>query len=131
MAKKPPKSVEDADSEGILIPIEYDVPQGLSSRFANYMTIQQDGHEFYLSFFEITPPLALGTPEQRREQLKELGSVKGTCVARIVFSAERMPGIVEVLHEQVEKYKSRKEEGSKRAATKKTTRRSARNSKGK
>ena len=84
------------------VPIEYVFPAGMST-FANNATVQNDGHDMYLSFFEMTPPHLIGTEEQRREQMAGIESIKATCVARVAMSTDRIPGLIRALQDQLEK----------------------------
>jgi len=94
----------DQDTSRILLPIEWHVPDDLVTRYANNLLIQHTEHEFILSFFEILPPLAVGSPEEQAAQLQAIGAVRAECVARVVVSADRMGSFVEALRGSYEKY---------------------------
>ena len=74
--------------EAVRLLIDWHVPEGLTTTFANHSIIQRDGDEYFISFFELTPPLIIGTDEERRAALNELGSVRATCVSRIALSKD-------------------------------------------
>jgi hypothetical protein len=82
------------------VPIEYVFPEGIS-KFANSATVQNDGHDMYLSFFEMPPPHLIGTEEQRQDQIKRITKVEALCVARIAMSTDRIPGLILALQEQL------------------------------
>ena len=67
---------------------------GKPALFANHMMVQVDEFECHLSFYEIQPPVIQGTPEEKKEQLDRLTSIQARCVARVVVSRERVPGLV-------------------------------------
>jgi len=94
----------DKDTSRILLPIEWHVPDDLVTRYANNLLIQHTEHEFILSFFEILPPLAVGSPEEQAAQLQAIGAVRAECVARVVVSSDRIASFVEALRGSYEKY---------------------------
>ena len=85
------------------IPIDWRFPEDLETRFANHMLVQYDQSEFHISFFEVLPPLLMGTDEDQSKTLQSLKSIPAKCVSRIVVSKERMPVFVKGLQEHVEK----------------------------
>src|SRR5690349_16522991 len=85
------------------VPIKWHVPEDITPRYATNFVVQFTGHEFVLSFFETRPPIVLGSPEEQREQLENLGSVRANCVAQIVVSPTRMIELVKLLNQQLER----------------------------
>jgi hypothetical protein len=86
------------------IPIAWVFPDDLRTTFANNLLVSFDGEEFHLSFFEVPPPIILGTPEQQQQQIKALSHIRGKCVAKIVVSKGRMVRMADVLKTAVEKH---------------------------
>ena len=93
-----------------LVPVEWHYPEELLSRYATNMIVQHSDHEFVIQFFEVLPPLVLGTPEEQKVQLGGIKSVRAECVARVIVAPERMPEFVRVLQDNLEKYHSKREE---------------------
>jgi hypothetical protein len=85
------------EEQPVAIPIEWHVPETLVSRYATNLTVQRAEHETIISFFELPPPLILGTPADIRAQMQELPSVRAVCVARLIVANGRMPDFVRVL----------------------------------
>jgi hypothetical protein len=94
----------EKDASKILLPIEWHVPDELVTRYANNLLVQHTEHEFILSFFELQPPLTVGSPEEQAAQLQAVGAVRAECVARVVISASRMASFVETLRSSSEKF---------------------------
>ena len=92
------------------LPIVYEVPDDLGAQYATNLVIQHSNHEFVLSFFEIIPPVILGSPEERVAQLKDVTAVRARCLARIVVAAGRMQGFVEAMQENLSNYLAQKGE---------------------
>lgn len=99
--------VEQPKAVRVELPIDWQFPKDLSSRYATHLIVQHTEHEFVLSFFEILPPTIFGSPEAISAQLEQLSSIPAECVGRIVVAAERMPAFVAVLQENLERYQSR------------------------
>jgi hypothetical protein len=89
------------------LPIEWHVPEGTVSRYATNLTVQHTDHEFIISFYEIDPPLLLGSAEENAAKLKELEAVQAELVARIIVAPRRMPEFIRVLQENLDHYLSR------------------------
>ena len=103
--KTPPKKAakkEKKQLEMVMVPLEHVFPEGQEAIFANALVVQHDGPEFHLLFFQTHPPLRLG--DDSLERLKELESVKTRCVARVVVSSSRVPGIIDALSENFSKF---------------------------
>lgn len=81
----------------IPIPLRFETPPDLASRYATNFVVQHTGNEFVLSFYEVFPPLLLGSPEDNLQQLNQLEYVKATCVARIILSPAGIREFAQVL----------------------------------
>lgn len=97
----------EEEREGLALPLEWHVPEDVSSRYATNLIVQHSEHEFIISFFEAVPPLVLGEPEEVRTQLEKLGTIQARCVARVIVAAGRMPEFVRVLQGNLENYLSK------------------------
>lgn len=100
----------EPESGVVQIPLEFRVQEDLECRYATNMVVQHTEHEFIISFFSVTPPLVVGPPEQRREQLAHVTSVPAEGVARVIVAASRMPEFVRVLSDSLETYLARDQE---------------------
>jgi len=100
----------EREPEGIYVPLEWHISEDLISRYANNIVVQFEGHEFIISFFEVRPPVLLGSSEEIEAKLKQFESVRAECVARIIVAADRMPGFVEALQANLNKYLAQKSE---------------------
>ena len=101
--------MEQSKEVRMKLPIDWQIPKDLSSRYATHLVVQHTEHEFVLSFFEILPPTLFGAPELVSAKMEQLKSIEAECFARIVVAANRMPGFVAVLQENLEKYRSRED----------------------
>jgi hypothetical protein len=110
---KEPNMVDsvDSDVQGSAIPLRFDVPDSIETRYATNFTAQHTEQEFIIGFYEARPPILLGTPEQNLAALRELGSVSARCVARVVVSPSRMRELIQVLTTNYENFLSRRTEG--------------------
>ena len=91
--------------EGLELPIEWYLPEGLISRYATNMVVQRSEHEYIISFFEVKPPLIL--KELTAEEAKAtFSSIRAECIARIVVADKRMPNFVKALQSNLERAQS-------------------------
>ncbi|HEV7398019.1 MAG TPA: hypothetical protein VGN86_16020 [Pyrinomonadaceae bacterium] len=82
---------EDAAEEFKLL---FNIPIGLSSRFAHHMMVQFTDHEMTLSFFELLPPV--GTTDEQIERARTSG-VRADCVSRVTVPRDRQADFVKAL----------------------------------
>jgi hypothetical protein len=85
-----PSANGETDSPRMQIPLVFDPPTDVITRYATNFVIQCLEHEFIISFYETVPPILLGSPEENRALLAEAGALHAKCVARIVVNHERM-----------------------------------------
>ena len=103
MAKKSPKESQQIAS----VPIKW-LGSPAPSIFANQMIVQADANDFYLSFFEITPPLVIGENEsEQKKQIEAMGGVEARLVARLVINAQRMETFAGAIMQTVIKHKEK------------------------
>ncbi len=86
------------------LPLEWIVPPNIVSQYATNLVVQYTGNEFIISFFEVHPPILLGTQEEVEAKLEKIDSVKAECIARIIVSADRMPVFLRALTNNVQKH---------------------------
>jgi len=72
--------------EGVALPIEIRVPEELEGHYSNHATIQFSVHECVISFFQIAPPILVGSAEHIRDQAASIKSVRANCVSRVVMA---------------------------------------------
>lgn len=101
---------DETPEEGVYLRVEWRFPEGMATRWTNNFVVQTQGDDFVLSFFEIRPPLVLGSLEEQREQLAALSTVQAEGVARVVMSAQKMQELIQLLQGQFERYEARRAE---------------------
>ena len=94
-AKKPKRKL--AIRSGI--PIEHIAPPEQRALFANHFAVQHENGMYHLMFFQINPPLTIGTHEEKAAILRDIQSVQAVCTARIVVTDTLMPKIIGALVE--------------------------------
>ncbi len=92
MAKK--KTVKS--KKDIAVPIKWNVPENMISRYATNMTVQLLENEFKLVFFELSPDIRTdpGAPPQKE--------VQANCVGSIIVNINTVPKIITVLKTQLD-----------------------------
>lgn len=93
---------------GVALPISWNFPEGLQSRYATNVLVQSGQFEIIISFFEAQLPVLMGQPEENKAKLEQLGSIQVECVAKIIVSPENMPTIISALQVGLENYRASK-----------------------
>lgn len=86
--------------EDEVVPILFNIPVGMASRYAHHMLVQAGEHEVTISFFEMYPPLAIDSATQLSEAKK---GVRADCIARVAIAKGRYPEFVKALNRVLEK----------------------------
>jgi hypothetical protein len=91
------------------IPLEWYVPEELPTYYATNLVIQHTRHEFFITFFEVVPPIMLGkTPEE----IERIESVRARALTRVAVSPERLEEFIQVMQDNLAKYRSSISEGA-------------------
>ncbi len=94
MAKKKAKT----NLENTTLPIQFNIPDNIISRFATNMTVQIVENVMKLSFFEMKPEMRLDASQPLQKE------VRADCVASIIISPDKFPRIIQVLQQQYDAY---------------------------
>lgn len=87
------------------VPIKYVIGSDVATKYVNNVVIHYspDG-DFYLSFFEIVPPIIMAdTEEEKQKQLQEIPAVDARCVGRISLTKERVRSLIGALVQQLKR----------------------------
>jgi len=104
MAKQHKQKEGQKPAETVGIEVEHFFPTDIMVTASNHVIVQQDKSDYRLSFFDVRPPILQGaTMEERREQLKGIKKVQARCIAEINMSSERMPDLIFVLLDNLQK----------------------------
>ena len=90
-------------------PLEWYISEGIVSHYATTMVVQHTGNEFIISFFEVVPPLLLGEPDEIKDKVKKIKSVRAECVARVIIANAKMPDFIKALQQNYEKFLGQQE----------------------
>jgi len=78
---------------------------------ANQFMSQFAQHEFIVAFGQASPPILLGTQEQRTQQLKQINFIPIKTIARLGFTRTRLQELVTVLQQNLDNYDRAQREG--------------------
>lgn len=90
--------------EPISIPLVWIGTEDTPVVMANTFVVQHEQDEFVLTAGQYTPPLLLGSPEERLEQARKMAYVPVKVVARMGFTRQRLVELIEVLRSNLENY---------------------------
>jgi hypothetical protein len=96
------------------VPMDWQIPDGLVSRYANQMMVVTQEFEYIISFYESKPPILMAkTQEELHEMAKGVKSLPAECVARIIVAKERMPSFVKAFTAHAERTADKNKEAHK------------------
>ncbi len=98
----------DQSSKGIQIPIDWRTPENFPSSYASNVFVQAGEYEIILSFFQTKLPLLIGTPEENKTKLEQLGAIPAECVGRIIINPDLVPKIIQALQTTWDAYTTAK-----------------------
>ena len=101
----PSKRVRGARRPTVAFSVSWVVPPDAVSLPATNMVVQHDNHEFFLSFFEIVPPLVIGKGEAAKRKLAEMGGVDARFLTRVKISANRFQNFIDALQQNLDSYR--------------------------
>jgi hypothetical protein len=89
-----PKKKVQAKIQGIGLPIKWNTPDNIISRYASNFVVQILENECKISFFEINPDFRLGLEN------KVPTEIQADCVANIIISINKLPVFIDLLQRQ-------------------------------
>ncbi len=95
------------ESESRKIPIVYLGAEDVPILYANNFVIQSHQGDFILTVGQLSPPILLGSEEDRRQQVEQVSYVPVKVVARLSFTRARIEELISVLSVHVEKQDAR------------------------
>lgn len=94
---------EKKSLQGKALPLDWHIPDDMPVHYATNIVVQRLENEFLVSFFEIRPPIILGSPEKIAETIDGLKLIRANCVAQIIIAENKMPEFVKALQTNLEK----------------------------
>lgn len=88
---------ESPQGELVNLPIDWQVPTGAQAAYATNFVVQRMQHEYLISFFQIQPPLVLGSPDQVLEHLTRLEKVPARLLSQIIIAESRFPEFLQLI----------------------------------
>ncbi|MEK6777618.1 MAG: hypothetical protein AABY87_12195 [bacterium] len=97
------KTAEKAKSsnikkDSIAIPLTWNIPGGIITRFASNMVVQLVEGDCRILFFEAKPDIDLNIHGKIEER------IQAECVANIIINANKLPKFIEILQMQYDRY---------------------------
>jgi hypothetical protein len=90
--------------------LEYATPDEVKTLYANHAIVQHtSAGDFFISFYEVIPPLILGADEDRDEKVKAIDSVGAQCIARIAVTEATLPKLIGALVKNYDSYQETKD----------------------
>ncbi|MBU1698040.1 MAG: hypothetical protein KKD21_13535 [Proteobacteria bacterium] len=100
MAKGKEASPMEKARKAIQVPIKWNIPETIITRFASNMVVQNIEGFFKLSFFEIKPEIDLVAPATPPSE------IVADCVGSMIVSPDKLRAIIVALTNQLNKYEA-------------------------
>lgn len=81
--------------------IKWPVDTGPAIYVNNFVIQQADGGVAYLSFFQVAPPLIIGTDEDLSEASERTAEVEARPIVKLAVTQDQLRSIAKVLHKYV------------------------------
>jgi hypothetical protein len=91
--------------KGKFVEVRREYPEANITKFTNDLAVQFDDENFILSFFEILPPMLLGSDEKElQNQIEKIEYVNAHCISRLVVTPKKLKSFIDALVNNYEKY---------------------------
>lgn len=98
-----PNEKDTLASDRIGLTIQWSIPDELSTCYATNLVVQHTEHEFFITFFELVPPITLS---KTSEEIKQMESVQAHALTRIVVTPERLESFIQAMQENLDRYRA-------------------------
>lgn len=98
-------SEEDQPSEGVMVPVDWHVSDGIHNQYVHNVVVQPGQNEITILLFETHVPPYIGSPEANREYLQKQ-SVRFECIGKFVVAPQFVPEIIKALQVGLDNYNS-------------------------
>lgn len=90
--------------EGEGVRVVWEVPSGFPSHYSTHLVVQHSEDDFTLTFWDMRPPVLIGTMEDKQKQLQALKEIRPTPVARIILSPSKMRQVSQVIQDNLKTF---------------------------
>lgn len=90
------------------IPIDWHIPENLSSAYASNVFVQSGEYEIVLSFFQPMLPLLAGSDEEKHAKLAQMETIRAECVSRVIVHPDLVPKIISAMQSVWEQHTAAK-----------------------
>ena len=108
---------EPAKLRQFSVKLEHQWAENVVTRFANEFSIQIIQGACYLGFYEVTPPLLIGSPEEISEKIDSIKSLRAEGIVRLVVPIEKVQDMVKAIQTMLEQMASEKSRGLQKEET--------------
>lgn len=93
---------EDKAEPGIRV--VWEVPPGFPTLYSTHLVVQHGEEDFTITFWDLRPPVLMGSLEEKQQQVWALKEVRPTALARIVVSPSRMRQFTQVMRDNLKTF---------------------------
>jgi Protein of unknown function (DUF3467) len=94
----------DQADDGKVVPIIWEVPAGLPTHYSTNLIVQHSDEDFTITFWDVRPPVLIGTREDKLRQVEELREIRPTALVRIILSPRKMREFTQVMQDNLKTF---------------------------
>lgn len=94
----------DPEGDGAGIRVLWEVPAGFPTHYSTHLVVQHGEEDFTITFWDLRPPVLMGSLEQKQQQVRALTEVRPTVLARIIVSPRRMREFTQVMQDNLKTF---------------------------
>lgn len=95
----------DPDNKAELgIRVVWEVPSGFPTHYSTHVVVQHGEDDFTITFWDLRPPLLMGSLEEKQQQAQALKEIRPTALARIIVSPHRMRQFTQVMQDNLKTF---------------------------
>jgi hypothetical protein len=94
----------DQTDDAKVVPVIWEVPVGLPTHYSTNLIVQHTDEDFTITFWDVRPPVLIGTLEEKRKQVEALKAIRPTALVRIILSPGKMREFTQVMRDNLKTF---------------------------
>jgi hypothetical protein len=94
----------DQSDDAKVVPVIWEVPAGVPTHYSTNLVVQHTDEDFTITFWDVRPPVLIGTREEKRKQVEALKEIRPTALVRIILSPSKMREFTQVMQDNLKTF---------------------------
>lgn len=96
---------EELPAHVVQLKVNWDVPPDMRVGYPTHFVVQHTDQEFYILFFEATPPIVIGeSPDELAAAWEGIDDVTARCIGRVALTPKRVVELMKLLAINFQRY---------------------------